>query len=752
MAWSCPFFFDFNPKNVTMRIRSKRFAVSALALSMTTLAGVSTAQLAPQEKIFSKAQVTAFAGPLQTERVFNRLIIKFKDEAVTRAGVFDFNAARNQVSMLQAGTAVKSLNTSAAGLSYLKSVTSKTHVATTGEKMSRAELFALAKQIEQDPRVAYAEIDEIVRTLATPNDPDYLSRQWHYQSATAIFPGGANLPAAWDNSTGSGVVVAVIDTGVRPHADLAENLLPGYDFVSADTSGAFTRANDGDGRDSDASDPGDSEVTGACATGSAAANSSWHGTHVSGTIAALTNNGIGGAGVAFGAKVLPVRALGVCGGFISDLAAGMQWAAGLDVPGVPANPNKAKVLNLSLGGAVACGPTLQATVNAVRNAGSLIVAATGNDRSINAVNTPANCTGVVAVTAHTKLGDNADYANIGTGTVISGPGGGFGSKIQGDGAPVFSTLNAGTNGPGADSYKGYVGTSMATPHVAGVAALLASLQPAITPDFLTSILISSARPHPAGTFCGTRTDCGAGLLDAKAAIDRLNSLTPTVSALANSPGFQTTGSTISFKADASAKSGGNPVFSYQWTQITGPAVSLENSMSAGPSFVAPRVGSSYTFMVKATDGAGLSASNQVSITSNTAPVLSSIAAQTVVQGGNLIFTALATDAENNPVVFVASGLPAGASLNAATGVFTWNAAGPAADYALTITPNDGTFNGSPQTVSIAVAAPAVVAQPSAGGGGGGGGAIGWLDVSALISLVAFGLYFGRQHSTLSKKK
>ena len=721
-----------------MKIKPKYFGLSAVALSIATLSVVSTAQLVPPGKSFQKAQATAFAGPLQTERQFDRLIIKFKDEATTRSGVFDFYAARRQIAMLDGSATLKSANVSAAGLSYLKSVTSQTHVAVTGQKLNRAELFALAKQIEQDPTVAYAEIDEVAYPSFVPNDPGYQSgQQWHYQ-APAISPGGANLPAAWDGSTGAGVVVAVIDTGYRPHADLLANILPGYDFVSD-----LTVANDGDGRDSDASDPGDWTLAGACGRGSPPSNSSWHGTHVAGTIAAVTNNGIGGAGVAFNAKILPVRSLGTCGGFTSDIAAGMQWAAGLNVPGVPANPNKAKVLNLSLGGTGPCGNTFQDTVNAVRAAGSVMVISTGN-KSLNSIGSPANCAGVIAVTAHTKLGDNANYSNIGPGTTISGPGGGFGSAIRGDGALVYSTLNTGTTVPGADSYAGYEGTSMAAPHVAGVAALLASLQPAITPNTLSSVLTSSVRPHPAGTFCMTRTDCGAGLLDAKAAIDRLNSLAPTVAASTDRVGVRPTGSTINFSATALAGTSGNTSFSYQWTQIAGPVVNLASTASASTSFVAPSPGASYTFKVKVTDGAGLTASNQVNVTSNTAPVLVSIPAQTVVQGANLSFTASATDAENNPVVFVASGLPAEASLNPATGVFTWNGAGPAGNYALTITPNDGTFSGVPQTVSITVTAPA--------SSGGGGGATGWLDVLALLSLTGFGVYFGRQHSTRGQKK
>ena len=721
-----------------MKTKPKHFGIAAVALSIASVSAVSTAQLAPLEKKFQKMQTTAFAGPLQTDRQFDRLIIKFKEEASTRAGVFDFNAARSQVTMLDTSAALNLVASSAAGLSYLKSVTAQTHVAITAQKLNRAELFALAKQIEQDPRVAYAEIDEIAQTQFVPNDPSYLNAQWHYQAAST-YPGGANLPAAWDRATGAGVVVAVIDTGIRPHADLVANLLPGYDFVSGDTTGGtFNRANDGDGRDPDPSDPGDFAAAGACATGSLASNSSWHGTHVAGTIAAVTNNGTGGAGVAFGAKILPVRALGVCGGFTSDIAAGMQWAAGLTVPGVPTNPNKAKVLNLSLGGSGACSATYQDAVNAVRAAGSVVVAATGNDAA-SSIGQPANCAGVIAVTAHTKLGDNASYANIGSGTVVSGPGGGVGFVLAGDGSPVYSTLNTGTTTPATDSYGGKIGTSMATPHVAGIAALIASLQPAITPAALQSILSSSVRPHPVGTYCATRTDCGAGLVDAKAAIDRITSLAPSVAASVTQAGVRPTGSTINFTAAALTGGSGNTTFSYQWTQLTGPAVTLVNSTSSSTSFIAPALGASYTFGVKVTDGTGLIASNQVSVTSDTAPILSPIAAQTVVLGGNLSFTASATDAEKNPVVFVASGLPAGASLDPATGVFSWKGAGPQGTYAITVTPNDGTFSGTSQTVPITVAAPVST-------GSGGGGATGLWDLLGMLALGAVALFTRQRHA------
>lgn len=519
-------------KKLNQRLQATSAALALVAISATAGGPPSVPQLVPAIGGKSATSHTAFAGPLDSERSFNRLIIKFKTSATTRAGVFDFRAAQDKVTVLAASA--KKRNADSVGLRQLKSVSAQTQVALTDKAMTRGELFALAKQLEQDPSVEYAEIDEVMHPQFVPTDPAYAAFQWHYKAPSDAV-GGANLPSAWDLSKGAGVVVAVIDTGYRLHADLASSILPGYDFISS-----LAMSNDGDGWDNNALDPGDWTVANQCSPGSAASNSSWHGTHVAGTIAALTNNGIGGAGVAFEAKVLPVRVLGTCGGNLSDIAAGMRWAAGLNVPGAPLNPNKAKVLNLSLGGSGACGATAQDAVNDVRAAGSVVVVATGNNGSPTTIGTPANCTGVIAVTAHTQSGDNAGYSNVGAGTTISAPGGGTGATIAFPNGMVYSTLNAGLTVPGADSYAGYQGTSMATPHVAGVAALLASLQPNITPDAMASVLTNSARSHPAGTYCAglpsPTTTCGAGLLDAALAVVRLNTLAPSVAPTAGAGG------------------------------------------------------------------------------------------------------------------------------------------------------------------------------------------------------------------------
>ena len=354
-----------------------------------------------------------------------------------------------------------------------------------------------AEMMARDPAIEYAEPDRIMTHMATANDP-YYAQQWHYTDAT----GGLRLPTAWDKSTGTGVVVAVIDTGYRPHADLSGQFLQGYDFISSATIG-----NDGNGRDSDASDPGDWVAAGECYAGSPASGSSWHGTHVAGTVAAKTNNSLGVAGVAYNAKMIPVRVLGKCGGYTSDIADAITWSSGGTVTGVPANANKAKVLNLSLGGSGACDATTQTAINGARSRGSVVVVAAGNDNMNVSNASPANCSGVIAVAATGKTGGRASYSNYGTLVDVAAPGG--------DGSySVISTLNSGSSTPGSDNYAGYQGTSMATPHVAGVAALMFAAKSTLTPDQVESMLKSTARAFPA-----TCSGCGTGIADATAAVN-----------------------------------------------------------------------------------------------------------------------------------------------------------------------------------------------------------------------------------------
>jgi serine protease len=269
-------------------------------------------------------------------------------------------------------------------------------------------------------------------------------------------------------------------------------------------------SNDGNGRDSDASDPGDWINAGECAPGDPATfeASSWHGTHVAGTIAAVTNNSSGVAGVAFNAKVVPARVLGKCGGYTSDIADAIVWTSGGTVSGVPANANPAKVLSISLGGGGSCGTTTQNAINSARSRGASVVVAAGNSNANAANFSPANCTGVVTVAATGRNGGKASYSNFGATVEVAAPGGSGGANS------VLSTLNAGSTTPGADNYALYNGTSMATPHVSGVVALLFQAKPTLTPDQVTSILQTTARAFPAAC-----SQCGSGIVNANAAVD-----------------------------------------------------------------------------------------------------------------------------------------------------------------------------------------------------------------------------------------
>jgi serine protease len=455
----------------------------AAVITTGTLAGVAQAQ-----------QVRA-AQPAPFVAQTDRLIIKYKDSEPSGKGAAHaapISAARKAMTDRagqQFGLSMKLLHTIGTGA----------HVMQLDRKMALADVQALAAELmARDSSVEYAEPDRIMTAQYTPNDPQY-TNQWDYFDAT----GGMRLPAAWDKSTGAGINVAVIDTGYRPHADLSGQILQGYDFITSSTI-----ANDGNGRDSDASDPGDWAPAGSCGTGVPAQDqsSSWHGTHVAGTIAAKTGNSLGVAGVAYGAKIVPARVLGRCGGYTSDIADAMIWASGGTVSGVPANANKARVLNLSLGGSGSCDSTTQSAINSARSRGSVVVVAAGNSNTDASTSSPANCQGVIAVAATNRAGGKASYSNYGSIVTVAAPGG---DSTGG----ILSTLNAGTTTPAADSYAYYMGTSMATPHVAGVVALMLAKNPNLTPDDVAAKLKSTARAFPA-----TCSGCGAGIVDASAAV------------------------------------------------------------------------------------------------------------------------------------------------------------------------------------------------------------------------------------------
>ncbi|SPA40026.1 putative EXTRACELLULAR PROTEASE, subtilisin-like protein [Cupriavidus taiwanensis] len=386
-----------------------------------------------------------------------------------------------------------------------------------------ADPEAAAARLRQDPRVADAVPDRWLRLHDTlPDDPEFQVNQ-PYLKGTGTAVGGVNLPRAWDRTRGStGMVVAVVDTGILPHPDLQGRLLSGYDFISTTTV-----SNDGDGRDGDPTDAGDNLPAGFTCPGSSTptpdpTNNSWHGTRVAGVLGAQTNNARDIAGVDWNARILPVRVSGRCGALLSDTVDGMRWAGGLPVPNVPDNPTPARVVNISLGGG-SCSSIEQQAVNDLNARGVVVVAAAGNNRG--AVEAPADCSGVIAVTAHANDGENASYANVGPQVAISAPGGGCGNSQVADGrCTVTPSVIRTTSNDGKTSLGNYVvassaGTSFAAPMVSGVVAMMFTLNGSLTPAQVTAALKSSARPHPSGTFCTTNPGvCGAGLLDADGAL------------------------------------------------------------------------------------------------------------------------------------------------------------------------------------------------------------------------------------------
>ena len=411
---------------------------------------------------------------------------------------------------------VAQLNSVAGGeLSYQRAMSMGFHVFRFATPKPLNEAGAILERLRALPEIE--QVTEDLRTSRdlTPNDVAFPT-QWNMQSVYT-YGGAANLPAAWTMTTGSAsTVVAVIDTGITAHPEFQSRILPGYDFISDPVN-----ANDGNGRDSDASDPGDWTAKHECGYGEPAYTSSWHGTHVTGIIAAAGNNWSGMAGVNWRTRILPVRVLGKCGGSVSDIIDGMLWAVGLEVPGVPTNPNPAQVLNLSLGGwsPSGCTSAYEEALNRVRATGALVVAAAGNDDNESAYVVPAACEGVMTVGAIDHDGYRASYSNysVVNAVSVSAPGGDI-SYYGTDGSGIYSTVNSGTKGPVASSYAYYQGTSMAAPHVSGIAALALAQDPQISPELLYYSIYLSSHDFPRDSICSSYAEtyllCGAGIADA----------------------------------------------------------------------------------------------------------------------------------------------------------------------------------------------------------------------------------------------
>ncbi|GAB3785428.1 S8 family peptidase [Dyella agri] len=488
-------------------------------------------------------------SPLQSDQTYRGFIVTYKN------GSSEHGNAAAAVQNIGVAMARARLTTGTAGAAHAVGVRYGRKLATgaelfhTDRALSATEAAGLIRQIAADPAVAFVEPEYLLKAVdrvapagaanfTTPNDTYYASYQWDYlgTGGSSFFDntlntsvanwGGANIQQAWSLADGSGITIASLDTGVTNHPDLNLALAnAGYDFItSASVSGRSSN-----GRVAGGWDTGDWTTAGQCGFGQGASDSSWHGTHVFGTAGGeITNNNVGMVGTAFGAQVLPVRVLGHCGGSNADIADAITWASGGTVSGVPANTHPAQVLSLSLGGSGACSPNsaLGAAISGAINRGAVVVVAAGNSNADAANYSPASCVGAVTVAATGVTSARAYYSNYGAKVTLAAPGGGVYKNDGSSGAQattgfIWSTINAGTTTPSGATYGGMAGTSQATPHVAGVVALMQSYRLALgkallTPAQVTTLLQSSATtPHVMPTAPKT---IGAGIVNAYAAV------------------------------------------------------------------------------------------------------------------------------------------------------------------------------------------------------------------------------------------
>ncbi len=438
----------------------------------------------------------------------------------------DFHLAHARA--MNAGEMVRFSQAAQLDLQHARAMSGQSQVLRFPKALTQSQAEAVVARLQASGLVTFAQIDRRVYPRMVPNDPRF-NEQWNYQNLVTGKPYGENnyglnLPGAWDITTGSpSVVVAVLDTGLLPHQDIDGDILDGvgrvvagYDFISDQST-----ANDGDGRDANPTDPGDWVEANNPVCGDGTFHpSSWHGTHVSGIVGALSNNTLGVSGVAWQVGVLPVRALGTCGGLTSDIIDAMRWSVGLPVPGVPDNTHPARILNISLGSGGVCTPAEQSAVDDVLAKGGMLVVAAGNASQNLSVapESPASCRGVFAIAATDRQGQLASYSNFGSTVVLSAPGG----DTPFDTA-ILSTMDQGARGALLDnSYAVKQGTSMAAPHVSGVLALMLSVKPNLLRDDALSALKSSATAFPTYSnnpdFNCTTSTCGAGIVNAQAVL------------------------------------------------------------------------------------------------------------------------------------------------------------------------------------------------------------------------------------------
>jgi serine protease len=493
------------------------------------------------------------------EQSFDRFIITYKNGSAERSNkdavLQNVQAAVSHAGLDRATKSSTGATVAPLSVSYKRKLAVGSDLVRTSRKLSQSETNALMAQLAADPAVAsvhpdykrYAVKDFTASASSqatmlaaaqpqtfTPNDTYYQQYQWNFFNTT----GGADVNNAWDIADGNGVTVAVIDTGITQHPDLDYSLATnniGYDFITD----SLVSGRDTDDRVPGGWDLGDWDNTQPYLQECYGSNnpsdgepSSWHGTVVSGEVAELTNNGLGMAGIAYNAKVLPVRVLGHCGGYDSDISDAIEWASGGHIDGVPDLAQPAQVINMSLGGQGTCDasvPEYTAIQDAISR-GTTVVVAAGNSTADVSNFTPASCPGVVAVASNGITGKRAFYSNYGNGVTISAPGGGIYANDASSGTEVnngfvWQAINEGTTTPiypadPVEAYGGMAGTSQASPHVAGtvalvVGALKAAGMPALSPADMTNVLVKSARAFPVTE----DHPIGAGIVDAYAAVD-----------------------------------------------------------------------------------------------------------------------------------------------------------------------------------------------------------------------------------------
>ncbi|HEY4211030.1 MAG TPA: S8 family serine peptidase [Steroidobacteraceae bacterium] len=591
--------------------------VRALAVALIVLPPVVTTAFAAEEYNPARTHPTT-----ASDDSIQRVIVKF------RSGAEEVEALADH-----AGVAVQARRQIGPGM----------HALQVQPQSSGQTLAATLAALRADPTVEYAEPDLRRYPHAVPNDPAF-NAQWFLQ---ADQPAALDATDAWDVTAGStGVVIAELDTGVRfDHPDLrspaGNRLLAGYDFISADWAGAFFTANDGDGRDGDASDPGDwvssQDKLEVRFKDCKEENSSWHGTRVAGVLGALTNNATGVAGITWNNWILPVRVLGKCGGYDSDIIAAMLWAAGGHVDRVADNPYPARIINMSLGATGPCLASYRSVIDQLVGMGVLVVVSAGNEGG--PVDSPANCPGVAGVAGLRQIGTKVGFSSLGPEIALSAPGGNCVNTAPGQPClfSINTTTNSGTTVPATNTYTDQfnlnVGTSFSAPMVSGIAGLMLAVNGNLRPAQLIARLKEGAtRPFPVSSdpaipvchvpngqsdlqtaecSCTTQT-CGAGMANASGSVQA--ALRPI--AAVRLPAVVSPGSTLSLMADGSAAACNHTISSYAWTVVSssGGAPTIQSANTADASVVAPTAPDTYTLRVTVTDDAGRTDSANVTIT------------------------------------------------------------------------------------------------------------------------------------------